>query len=158
MASARSRGAGDGRRRAAVKRRIGQLTMTEVKRPSVALRASAAVELGTGTALIAVPGVVMDALIGSSPSAAELVARVLGGALLSLGIAGALEDEHSPDTGVTLGFIVYNASTAAILAAAGAAGSADGALLWPVVAIHAVAAVTLAVGWLRPRAPRRGAR
>lgn len=103
MASARSRSAGDGRRRAAVKRRIGQLTMTEVKRPSVAWRASAAVELGTGTTLIAVPGVVMDALIGSSPSAAELVARVLGGALLSLGIAGALEDEHSPDTGVTLG-------------------------------------------------------
>jgi hypothetical protein len=50
----------------------------------LALRASAFVEFATGLALLAVPTVVFDVLIGSeSDSGTALVARILGGAPVS---------------------------------------------------------------------------
>jgi NADH:ubiquinone oxidoreductase subunit 3 (subunit A) len=53
---------------------------------------------------------------------------------------------ESPERGVALAFIVYDTSTAVVLAWAGAAGTADGWLLWPVVGLHAILAAALAVG------------
>jgi hypothetical protein len=108
------------------------------------LRVSAIVELAMGIALLIAPSAVLDALIGSSEADGPLVGRVLGGALSALGVAGALADRRSPDLGLLLAFVVYNASAAAILAVAGVADSADGALLWPVVTVHALIAVTIA--------------
>jgi hypothetical protein len=111
------------------------------------LRVSAIIELATCCALLATPSVVLQALIGSpSNQAGWIVARILGGALLALGIAGMLTRGESTEPGVALAFIVYDTSTAVVLAWAGAAGVADGWLLWPVVALHAVLAAALAVG------------
>jgi hypothetical protein len=116
------------------------------------LRLSAALELGTGLALLAVPAAVIKLLIGS-PAAGRLVllGRVFGGGLVALGMAGLLSDGEPPTRGVICAFTSYNASTAAILGAAGASGTADGVLLWPVVVIHAGVAAVLAPHALRTR-------
>ena len=109
------------------------------------LRVSAIVELATGCALLATPSVVIQALIGSpSNQVGWIVARILGGALVALGVAGMLTRGESPEPGVVLAFIVYDTSTAVVLAWAGAAGMADGWLLWPVVGLHAILAAALA--------------
>jgi len=115
----------------------------------LALRIGTLAELVTGIVLISVPSVALDALIGSSNGDAPLVGRVLGAALLALGVAGALTDTRSLDRGIVFSFFVYNASTTTILAVASVAGSADGILLWPVAFLHAVIAVAIAVGWRR---------
>jgi len=108
------------------------------------LRVSAIVELATGCALLATPSVVIQALIGSpSNQVGWIVARILGGALLALGVAGMLTRGESPERGVALAFVVYDTSTAVVLVWAGAA---DGWLLWPVVGLHAILAAALAVG------------
>jgi hypothetical protein len=111
---------------------------------STPVRAGAAIEIATGLALVATPSVVHDALIGSSTADAPVVDRVLGGALLALGIAGALTNPDAPERGIRAAFVVYNASTAAVLAFAGFARSADGVLLWPTSALHAFIAVQIA--------------
>jgi hypothetical protein len=107
-------------------------------------RTGAVIEAATGLALVAAPSVVLDALIGSSTADAAVVGRVLGGALLALGIGGGLTDPHAPERGIRSAFFVYNASTAATLALAGVAGTADGVLLWPASALHALIAVGIA--------------
>ncbi|MDA0160748.1 hypothetical protein OM076_10770 [Solirubrobacter ginsenosidimutans] len=119
------------------------------------MRAGAVFEIATGVALVAAPSVVLDALIGSSTADASVVGRVLGGALLALGIGGGLTDPRAPERGIRVAFVVYNASTAALLASAGIAGSADGVLLWPASALHALIAVGIASshGGLRERRP-----
>ena len=89
------------------------------------------------------PSRVVDALIGSASDDLTLIlARVLGGALLALGIAGSFAHD-SGGRGITLAFVVYNAATVAILTAAGLAGSATGFLLWPTVAAHAFLGIAL---------------
>jgi hypothetical protein len=122
-----------------------------IRRPvlRVVLRSSGVIEVVTGFALLATPSVVIHALVGSSSdAAASLVARVLGGALLGLGVAG-LAGGDPPDRGITLAFVIYNFSTAAILVVAELAGTADGSVLWPVAALHAVVTAGLIVGSLR---------
>ena len=111
---------------------------------STPVRAGAVIEIATGLALVAAPSVVLDALIGSSTADASVVGRVLGGALLALGIGGRLTDPRAPERGIRVAFFVYNASTAAMLALARVAGSADGVLLWPASALHAFIAVEIA--------------
>ena len=118
------------------------------------VRAGAVIEAATGLALLAAPSVVLDALIGSSTADAAVVGRVLGGALLALGIGGGLTDPHAPERGIRSAFFVYNASTAATLALAGVAGSADGVLLWPASALHALIAVGIASSHGEPRQSR----
>jgi hypothetical protein len=127
---------------------------TEPARPSerLALRASAVVELATGLALLTVPSVVLDVLIGSpADSGTTLVARILGGALSALGVAGWLAGP-TPERGLTLAFVAYNVITTALLVVGGLNGSADGSLLWPAAAVHAIASAALAF------APGRGRR
>jgi hypothetical protein len=115
-----------------------------------ALRISAIVELAISCALLTIPSVIIQALIGSpSDQAGWIVGRVLGGGLLALGVAGILTSSQSPERGVVLGFAVYNALTAIILVVAGATGAADGWLLWPVVGLHGLLAAALVLGSLR---------
>ena len=102
-------------------------------------------ELATGLALLAIPATVIEALVGPSDATSSLVGRVLGATLVSLGLA-ALSDREAPGRGIVLGFVVYYALTTVILAAAGIAGTADGFLLWPVVALHALGGAVLALG------------
>lgn len=87
------------------------------------LRVSAIIEVATGCALLTVPSGVIQALIGSrSDQAGWIVGRVLGGALVALGVAAMFPSGRSPERGVALGFAVYNASTTVILGVAGVAG------------------------------------
>jgi hypothetical protein len=111
----------------------------------LALRASAVVELATGLALLAVPTVVYDVLIGSpSDSGTTLVARILGAALVALGVAGWTAGP-TPERGLTLAFVGYNVITTVLLVVGGLNGSADGSLLWPATALHAIASAALGV-------------
>jgi hypothetical protein len=120
----------------------------------LALRGSVVVELGTGLALLAVPSVVLDALIGPpSNSGTELVARMLGAALFALGVAGWMADA-ARQRGLTLAFVSYNVVATAILVLGGLSGSAEGSLLWPAAALHAIASAMLITGALRAKSPR----
>ena len=111
----------------------------------LALRASAVVELATGLALLAVPSVVFDVLIGSpSDSGTALVARILGAALVALGVAG-WTTGPTPERGLTLAFVGYNVITTVLLVVGGLNGSADGSLLWPAAALHTIASAALGV-------------
>jgi hypothetical protein len=113
------------------------------------LRVSAIIEVATGCALLTVPSDIIQALIGSSSDQAGwIVGRVLGGALLALGVAAMFPPGQSPERGVALGFAIYNASTTVIL---GVAGVADGWLLWSVVGIHGILTVALIVLTFRVR-------
>ena len=121
------------------------------------LRIAALLELATGLALLAIPSVVVEALVGStSDDAASVVARVLGGALLGLGVAGTIADRETPERGIAVAFGIYNVSTTVILVAAGLANTADGAWLWPVAGLHAVVTGGLIVGPLRRWLPWSG--
>lgn len=83
------------------------------------LRVSAIIEVATGCALLTVPSGVIQALIGSrSDQAGWIVGRVLGGALVALGVAAMFPSGQAPERGVALGFAVYNASTTVILGVA----------------------------------------
>ena len=130
--------------------------MSAAEPPSLrlALRGSAAVELGTGLALLVVPSVVLDVLIGPpSNSGTELVARMLGAALFALGVAGWMAGA-TPQRGLTLAFVSYNVVATVILVVGGLSGSAEGSLLWPAAALHAVVSAALITGALRAASPR----
>lgn len=112
--------------------------------PNRTLRVSAVLELGTGVGLLVIPSVVIELLIGSpSGGNVALIGRILGGGLVALAVAGLLRDGEQPARAVVYGFIIYNAVTAAILGVSGISGAADGILLWPAVAEHAVVAAVI---------------
>jgi hypothetical protein len=70
------------------------------------LRVSAIIEVATGCALLIVPSDIIQALIGSrSDQAGWIVGRVLGGALLALGVAAMFPPGQSPERGVALGLL-----------------------------------------------------
>ena len=124
----------------------GRLTraVTDGRATRVVMRLGVAIELVTGLTLLVIPGVVIRALIGADEgTTSTIVGRVLGGALVGLGIAGASARGRTPERRIVLAYLVYNVSTAAVLAAASVAGTANGILLWLVVAVHALLAVVL---------------
>ena len=103
------------------------------------LSAAALAEIATGAALLLVPVLVCEMLLGAEASGtAVIVARVTGIALVSLGIACWPGPPMS-------GMLVYSAAITAYLAYVGLAGEANGMLLWPVVVLHA--AMTALLGW-----------
>lgn len=64
------------------------------------LRVSAIIEVATGCALLTVPSGVIQALIGSrSDQAGWIVGRVLGGALVALGVAAISHPARRPSVG-----------------------------------------------------------
>jgi hypothetical protein len=104
-------------------------------------------EMATGAALLIVPSLVGQLLLGEGLSAAAvIVARVTGIALLALGIA------CWPGTPL-LAMLVYSVSITLFLAYAGLADGANGVLLWPVVLLHGIMSVLLARSWLADRRP-----
>jgi hypothetical protein len=113
------------------------------------IRVSAVIEVVTGIVLLASPARVIEALIGPpSGGTTSVVARVLGGALLALGVVGAVA-RGTANRGATITYIVYDVATVAVLASAGISGTASGGLLWPVVAVHLLLAFALVIAWLR---------
>jgi hypothetical protein len=114
------------------------------------IRVSAGVEVAIGILLLAIPARVIEALIGLPPGdATSVVARVLGGALLALGVVGVVARGMTANRGATIAYVAYDVAAAAVLASAGISGTARGGLLWPVVAVHVLLALALVIAWLR---------
>jgi len=110
------------------------------------LKLTAIIETATGLGLMAVPSVVVRLLLGSplDTSAAVMLARVAGAALLALGVACwlARDDTQSRATrGLVVAMLMYNLVATAVLAFAGIGLGLRGVMLWPAVILHAAMAV-----------------
>jgi len=93
---------------------------------------AAAGEAATGVALLLVPSLVGQLLLGAELTGiAVVVARVAGIALIALSVA------CWPGTPL-LGMSIYSAAIALYLAFLGFTGGASGILLWPAVVLHAI--------------------
>ena len=107
------------------------------------LKLTAIIEAATGLGLMAVPSVVVRLLLGSplDTSAAAMLGRVAGAALLALGVACWLArgDTLSRATrGLVVAMLIYNLVATALLAFAGIGFQLHGVVLWPAVVLHAV--------------------
>ena len=95
-------------------------------------------EVATGVALLLVPSLVGQLLLGAElTGVAVTVARVAGIALIGLGVA------CWPGTPL-LGMLIYSAAVTLYLAYLGIAGGLTGLLLWPAVILHAILTALLA--------------
>ena len=94
----------------------------------------AIIEAVTGVALILVPSLVGQLLLGIELTG--VIVRVAGIALIALAVA------CWPGPAM-LGMLIYNAAVALYLAYVGFLGESSGVLLWPVVILHAVMTVLL---------------
>jgi hypothetical protein len=93
---------------------------------------AAVAEIATGAALLVVPSLVGQILLGAQlVDIAVTVARVAGIALVALGIA------CWPGPPM-LGMLTYSAAVTLYLAYIGLWGASDGTLLWPAVVLHAI--------------------
>src|SRR6059036_2560794 len=106
------------------------------------LKLTAIIEAATGLALIAVPAIVVRLLLGSplDTSAAVMLGRVAGAALLALGVACwlARDDTQSRAArGLVVAMLMYNLVATALLAFAGIGLGLHGVVLWPAVVLHA---------------------
>lgn len=114
---------------------------------------AAVTEIGTGLVLMIDPAIVIRLLLGIEDSnLGMLLGRFLGVALLSLGVAcwpGRPEPAGSLQPFRAM--LAYNALVALYLAYLGTAGHVGGSLLWPVVALHAILALSLAWAWRNRR-------
>jgi hypothetical protein len=124
------------------------------------LKLTALIEAATGLGLIAVPSIIVRLLLGSplGTSAAAMLGRVAGAALLALGVACwlARDDIQSRATrGLVAAMLIYNLVATAVLAFAGIGLGLYGVALWPAVVLHAAMAVWC-VACLR-RGPRNEA-
>lgn len=109
---------------------------------------AAAGEAATGAALLLVPSLVGQWLLGAElAGVAVVVARVAGIALLGLAVAC----WPGPPR---VGMLVYSAGVGAYLAYVGIAGGVAGTLLWPAVVLHAILTALLALVPLRERDAR----
>jgi len=136
-------------------RRVSSVESGHRTRATRLLVVTAAIELGAGLTLLAVPAVVIRLLFGSAADvhAAVGVARVTGVALISLGTAcwSARHQERSAaSTGLVAAMFIYNVGVAA-LALAGALG-AVGPVQWAAAGAHG----TLAIWCARVVGDRRG--
>jgi hypothetical protein len=105
-------------------------------------------EIATGVALLLVPSLVGQLLLGAElTGVAVSVARVAGIALVGLGVA------CWPGTPL-LGMLIYSAAVTLYLAYLGIAGSLNGILLWPAVVLHAVLSALLTRAITRGKAAK----
>ena len=89
-------------------------------------------EAATGVALLIVPSLVGQLLLGAALGGVAIpVARVAGIALIALGVA------CWPGTPL-VGMLTYSAAVTLYLAYLGLAGCLTGILLWPAVVLHGV--------------------
>jgi hypothetical protein len=105
------------------------------------LSVTAALEAGTGIALVVAPSPVALALLGSpldSP-AGDVIGRILGSALFSLGSACwfARGEAHS----LIAAMMLYNIGTISVLGYARVGLRMSGVGLWPAVLLHSALAV-----------------
>jgi hypothetical protein len=109
------------------------------------LSVSAVIEAAAGLALLLAPSVPVWLLIGSAldTPAGQVVGRLAGAALLSLGVACwlARNDERSRAAGLIAAMLLYNAAAAALLVHAGLGLGLFGVGLWPGFVLHGALAV-----------------
>ena len=107
---------------------------------------AAVAEAATGLALLIVPSLVGQLLLGEELTGVAIpVARVAGIALIALGIA------CWPGPPL-VGMLTYSAVVTLYLAYLGFAGGLTGVLLWPAVALHAALSILLGRAWLATEA------
>jgi Ca2+/Na+ antiporter len=114
---------------------------------------AAAVEAGTGLALIVDPAIVVTLLLGAEVSGmGTLLGRCFGIALLALGLA-CRPSRQGAESGPAAfrGMLIYNVLIALYLAYLGTVAHLVGLLLWPGVALHAVVALLLVWTWREER-------
>ena len=106
---------------------------------------TAVLELGTGAALIADPGLVVRLLLGADLAGAGVAAaRCFGVALLALAVACWPAPSTAPGGRAGFrGMLAYNALIALYLVELGTVGKMTGTLLWPAAILHALAALAL---------------
>jgi hypothetical protein len=110
------------------------------------LAIAAIAEAVTGLALLIVPSLVGQLLLGSELTGVAIpIARVTGIALIALGVA------CWPGCTALCGMLAYNALAAAFFAYLGIRGHWVGLLLWPAAGLHAVIAILLARAWFMSR-------
>ena len=103
----------------------------------------AVAEAGTGAALLIVPSLVGQLLLGAEPVGIAIpIARVTGIALIALGIA------CWPGPAM-LGMLTYSALVTLYFMYLGIQGVWAGPLLWPAMALHAILTLLLARSWRR---------
>ena len=110
------------------------------------LTLTAIIEVATGLGLVAVPSVVVRLLLGSplDTSAAVMLGRVAGWALLALGVACWLarhDTQSRAARGLVSAMLLYNVGTVAVLAFADIGFGLHGVALWPAVVLHTLMAV-----------------
>ena len=106
------------------------------------LTAAAIAEAATGVALLIVPSLVGQLLLGEDLTGVAIpVARVAGIALIALAVA------CWPGPPL-VGMLIYGALVTLYLAYLGLAGGLTGIFLWPAVALHAILSVFLGRLWL----------
>jgi hypothetical protein len=115
------------------------------------LTVTAWVEMGAGLSFLLLPSIPFELLLGMKPAVPEgdLIARVLGAALLAIAIASwaVRAGRGSPaERGVIFGLLFYNVAVALLLAYAGCRFDRSGIALWPAVALHSALTIWGAVG------------
>ena len=107
-----------------------------------ALIFAAVAEAATGLALLIVPSLVGQLLLGEELTGVAVpVARVAGMGLVGLGIS-------SWPGPPLVGMLTYSTAVTLYLAYLGFAGGLAGVFLWPAVALHAVLSILLGRAWL----------
>jgi hypothetical protein len=113
---------------------------------SMILVLAAVAEAATGVALLLVPSLVGQLLLGAElAGAAATVARVTGIALIALSVA------CWPGTPL-LGMLIYSAAVTLYFAYLGASGTSSGVLLWPAAVLHLVLTALLARVYMSAKA------
>ena len=113
------------------------------------LAVAALAEVATGMALIVVPALVGHLLLGAELTGVAIpVARVLGIALIALGVA------CWPGRTAFCGMLTYNALGAFYFLYLGIGGEFGGKLLWPAAVLHTILTVLLARAWFQSRNAR----
>lgn len=106
-------------------------------------------EAATGLALLIVPSLVGRLLLGGELTGVAIpVARVLGIALVALGVACFSAGEAGQGLS---GMLTYSLLATLYLVYLGLDGEWVGSLLWPAAAIHAALTFLLAIAWLKAR-------
>jgi hypothetical protein len=107
---------------------------------------AAVAEVATGLALVVVPSLVGQLLLGEELTGVAIpVGRVAGIALIALGIT------CWPGPPL-VGMLIYSAVVTLYLAYLGFAGGLTGVVLWPAVALHLVLSILLGRAWLSTEA------
>ena len=112
------------------------------------LAIAAMLEIATGVALLVMPGEVGKLLLGAvSVGMAMVVSRVLGLALIALGIA--CWPRQKASRMALMGMLAYGGSVALYLGVLGVGGEFAGPALWPAVVLHAALTFVLAIAAAR---------